>query len=215
MTDHSEFIFYTVWLGLLLGPLAGALVAFARRRHARRPDTWHLIGGIAPLGLSMFAVKCGMTFVDSRIGVAMLLVTYFLYCLTAFSMARITVSLRSAFGWVLIAPTVGGSLLGTVGVLGLAMIAGSYVPIAGGSLGPGHRYIVTTYGNATTSDEGSIVTVYKRVSWAPFLERRVFERRFDYRDVKLGTLAAVVDQDDGGRAVVMSEAVRLAVVSLD
>ena len=215
MADHSEFVFDTVWLGLLLGPMLGTGVVLLWRGRPRRPDVWRLVAGVVPLVVIVFAGALGLTFVDSRIGVVTLLVAYLLYCAAAFLMARTTITVQSAIGWVLVTPTVGGVLLGTVGAVGLALVMGDYVPRGGGALGPHHRYVVTTYGNATTSYGGSTVSVYRRVAWAPFLERRVFEASFDDQDVEVGTVSAEIDHSNARRALVMSKAVSLAIAPLN
>jgi len=141
----------------------------------------------------VFAAAQGLTFVDSRIGVLSFLVAYVLYCATAFRIARSTIGLQSVLGWALSVPTVGGSLLRTVGDLGLALIMGAHEPQGGGALGPHHRYVITTYGNATTSEDGSNRERLQDGEVAPFLEQRIFEARFDCREVEMGTISAELD----------------------
>jgi hypothetical protein len=159
------------------------------------------------------AMIVGITFVDSRIGVLTFVLAYLSYGICATLLTRKRGPLAMV-GWVLVIPVVGGLLLGTFGALGLALGMGTYIPYGGGALGTRHRYVVTTYGNATTAEEGSVVTIYRRLPLARFVERRVFQTRYSFDDVEIGSVYVTTDPADAARVMIKSHDVTLAIVRL-
>jgi hypothetical protein len=67
-----------------------------------------------------------------------------------------------------------GLFLGTVGVLGLALVLEDYVdaPARAVTVEPGLDCVVTTWGNVT-SDDGHDVHLYRYLTWFPILRLQV------------------------------------------
>ena len=69
--------------------------------------------------------------------------------------------------------------LGTIGFLAVMFVVGDTVPVYVADLPDHLRCHVTSFGNATTSEEGYDVEVGRRLVLLPFIEVPAAHRRFD------------------------------------
>ena len=62
---------------------------------------------------------------------------------------------------------------------------------------PELSYRTYDFGNASTANGGTVVEVYAHPRMAPFLERRLFHARFDFREHDLGKLTVGLERERG------------------
>lgn len=105
-----------------------------------------------------------------------------------------------------------GFIFGTVGALGVALIAAEFEPARAGTLREGHRYEIVAFGNATSNDGGLVVNIYRSSRGLPLVERRVFSRR--YVGTELSDLR-VEDRDGSRGAVVLANGSPPTAVAFD
>ncbi len=142
-----------------------------------------VLWAVIPAVLAVAGVSFETSFVDVRVNAVFLAVAYAGYCVAVgLLLSRQRSTLGFSFGMVFTAPVLLGCLLGTVGVLGVGAIAAEYEPTATGALGEQHRYVVTRIGSVYSQDAGWSVGIYRRLGSVPFLERRVFARRYMVTD---------------------------------
>ena len=70
-------------------------------------------------------------------------------------------------------------LLGTVGAIAVMFIVGDTVPVYVADMPDHQRCYVTSFGNATTSTNGYVVAIRRRLELVPFIELQAVHRRFD------------------------------------
>lgn len=205
-------LFGAAWGTLLLAPPLGVLAGFALRRGpAARVRYLYAAAGALLAGAAIV-----MASPWSLRGVAadawLLMAAYAAYCAAA---AAATLRLRPSrlrvlLGAVLAVPVALGLVLGTIGVLGLAFVVGDLEPRSDRALDRGLSYRTYGFGNATTASGGTVVQVYTHPRSAPFLERSLFRRPYNFREHDLERLTVHVERDaSAGEVVVIREGGRV------
>ena len=182
LAKATEFLFGVAEVALLMAPIVVVLTWLGSRRRSGPIGTL-VFYAVIPAALVVAAVTFETSFVDIRVNAVFLAVAYAGYCVAVgLLLSRPRSELAFSFGMAFLAPVLLGCLVGTVGVLAVGLIAAEYEPTATGGLGAHHRYLVTHFGSVASEDEGWRVGIYRTLGWAPFLERRVFSRRYVVTD---------------------------------
>jgi len=199
----GEFVFRATEAALLGAPFAAFLAWLGARRwkgSVRRGVFWALCPSVAVAAGLVFKTS----FVDTRFTVLCLAAAY-VGCggAAGILLSRSRSTLAFAFGTVMALAAMLGCVLGTVGVLAVGLVAAEHEPTAVGRLGGQHRYVVTRFGNVFSAKDGWAIAIYRRLSFAPFLEREVFAGRYEtavqpevYSDLTQGIIRAVVQVSD-------------------
>lgn len=166
------------FLGLLLAPVIGMLMAWGSRRSSRRIKRWIAIAATASVLLAMIISFTPYSFVSYNDDARALICGYigFSYLVTlAFKskgslVTRVAGVLGAAvicFGW----------FMGTIGALGTLFIVGDTLPLHSEKIGTNSLCEVTSYGNATTT-EGGYVAILKHTYASVPIEREVIRKSF-------------------------------------
>ena len=204
-----ETLFGTVWGALLLAPPLGAVGGLALRRlpPARARAVYVGLGIVLALAAAVAWSPWSLRGVAADAWA--LAAGYLAYC-TAAMAAVLRVRGRGErvlAGTVAGLPVVAGYLLGTLGVLGLAFVVGDYEPRSARALAPGLSCRTYGFGNATTAAGGTVVEVFAHPRWAPFLERSLFRRAYDYREYAVDRLTGPSEDGLGMFASVLAAVV--------
>ena len=200
-------------LALLSGPVVAALAWLgAQRRPAGRVRAISICS-LLPSAFAVAAISGQTSFVGGRADAIFIVVAYAGYCVAVGSaLSRSRASLAFACGIASAALVVLGFILGTVGVIGVGLIAAEFEPVSAGRLGERHRFEVVAYGNVTSADDGLAVNIYRTSPSLPFLERRVFSKR--YLDTDLSDLR-VEERVGSPGAVILANGSPPTVVAFD
>jgi hypothetical protein len=206
-------VFRIAELALLSGPVVAGVAWLGAQRRSDSQVRAVAICSLLPSIFAIGAITGKTSFVGGGADAAFIALAYAGCCVAVGSaLSRPRVSLAFAFGVASVALVVLGFLFGTVGVIGVGLIAADFEAVRSGRLGERHRFEVVSYGNVTSTDYGLSVYVYRTSSGLPFLERRVFSRR--YPSAELSDLRVEV-RDDSPGAVVLANGSPPTMVAFD
>jgi len=179
-SDTTLTVIGFIWGGLIIAPPVAFLISTVLRLWRPNLVRKFVYGCVIYIGIVVIFLLYGISFSDQRISAGSLATVYLAYCCLVVSSLKISrLAVRIPVAVVGITSIALGYMLASVGALGLAFIIGDTIPVFNQQVSPGITCRVTTYGTVFTSRGGQIAHLEQSIPYLPFLEREVYELRFE------------------------------------
>ena len=119
---------------------------------------------------------------------------YLGYCILVFYLLKIDNKFFRLTTFIIgFIPIVLGYIMATIGFLGIMMISGEFGATKSTDLQDSFYYREYGYGNATSSDGGTIIEFYKSPKWFPIIEKRLLTKKVSYLQYNTDSLYVTFD----------------------
>ena len=119
---------------------------------------------------------------------------YLGYCILVFYLLKIDNKFFRLTTFIIgFIPIVLGYIMATIGFLGIMMISGEFGATKSTDLQDSFYYREYGYGNATSSDGGTIIEFYKSPKWFPIIEKRLLTKKVSYLQYNTDSLNVTFD----------------------
>jgi hypothetical protein len=176
-TMANIFIFIgIVELGLLGLPILAFTIAKSQILSRRKIFWFYSFFGVLGLG-RIFNLSFRGDVFDMILPVGL----YLGYCILVFYLLKIDNKILRLTTFIIgFIPIAHGYIMATVGVLGIMMISVELFATKSTDLQESFYYREYDYGNATSSDGGTIIEFYKSPIWFPLIEKRLLTKKVSY-----------------------------------
>jgi hypothetical protein len=199
-------VFYSWESSLVLGPLFGFLLTRLLKRADRRLRivTYTCLAALLLAGFVVLVLPLSFRgiVIDAVIGAA----GYAAYCALAFAV-RTNKSLGQPAFLVMSVPMAIGMFVGTIGVVGVALIFGDVIPKREVYVNSRYSCRYNSFGNATTRSGGVTLSVFYHPPYATAFEWSRFSRSFDDSEYDSEAVACSSDPANGAKLLITAPTV--------
>ena len=122
---------------------------------------------------------------------------YLGYCILIFYSLLIKSRFLKLISFIIgLTPVIIGYVVATVGFVGIILISANLVPEKTVKINDKLYFREYSYGNATSSEGGKEIEIYKRVTTLPFIEKRILKQRMSDLRFNVDSLKINLDETD-------------------
>jgi hypothetical protein len=178
-----------VELGLLGLPIVAFIIS--KRQILSRRQLFCFYSFLAVLGLGRIF---NLSFRGDAFDMLLPVGLYLGYCILVFYLLKIDNKFFRLVTFIIgFIPIVLGYIMATVGFLGVMMISGELGATKSTDLQDSFYFREYGYGNATSSDGGTIIEFYKSPKWFPIIEKRLLTKKVSYLQYNTDSLNVKID----------------------
>lgn len=172
----------SLFIALLVTPILSPVIALAISRKDKSFQRKSFFSLVLFVGIVFAGAITGTSTSVYEFNVVVCALAYLAFCTVGISGFRLRLrprALGAVLGGLVSLLVLLGLLFGTIGALGVVIIAGDLTPIYAAVVGDGKKCYVSSFGNATTSSNGYDVIMKDVLPVIPILEFTSVKVRFE------------------------------------